>query len=277
MLSRLPLRYYSKVAMLSHAAMLTLAFGQTSAQILEVRSAPGFLVAQERTSVVVEADEPPVFAKRFNMNFKEESSMRRTSFPFTVDTKHNDGSFHYDFDNRREVWVHGKGQGDNWCQCAGTNTDDECHLKSVPSKDQPGGGALYVVMPAINKCCKVGSYSTGFGPLVPNWLRLSNATRAPRPQKVDTRTCTVWAAGPPGDTFSMVSDDWSFDEQGLPCAYTDHFKKWTHLVLGLSHTINFDKASYSEGAEHEDVFALPAGMSCEETCPNKQGWCRGGA
>eukprot|EP00929_Paragymnodinium_shiwhaense_P092738 TRINITY_DN5272_c0_g1_i2.p1 TRINITY_DN5272_c0_g1~~TRINITY_DN5272_c0_g1_i2.p1 ORF type:complete len:192 (+),score=27.67 TRINITY_DN5272_c0_g1_i2:30-605(+) len=140
MLSRLPLRYYSKVAMLSHAAMLTLAFGQTSAQILEVRSAPGFLVAQERTSVVVEADEPPVFAKRFNMNFKEESSMRRTSFPFTVDTKHNDGSFHYDFDNRREVWVHGKGQGDNWCQCAGTNTDDECHLKSVPSKDQPGGG-----------------------------------------------------------------------------------------------------------------------------------------
>eukprot|EP00929_Paragymnodinium_shiwhaense_P102479 TRINITY_DN6567_c0_g1_i1.p1 TRINITY_DN6567_c0_g1~~TRINITY_DN6567_c0_g1_i1.p1 ORF type:complete len:265 (-),score=69.19 TRINITY_DN6567_c0_g1_i1:788-1582(-) len=260
-----------------YAVALAAALGTSTAQILEVKASPGFLLKSERKDIVVvgDADEAPVFPKKFHINFDEVSSMRRTSFPFTVDTRTNKGSFHYDVANGREVWIHGKGQGDNWCQCAGSDTDAECRLMSVPADKEDGGGAMWVVFPTLKKCCKVGPYASGFGPLRPDWLRVTKAKKSqPATKHVGGRKCTTWEGGPPGDTFMMLSDDWSFDEQGLPCTYTDHFKPWAARVFGASHVLTFDAASYSEEGEAEDVFALPAGMSCEETCPNKEGWCK---
>eukprot|EP00929_Paragymnodinium_shiwhaense_P102480 TRINITY_DN6567_c0_g1_i2.p1 TRINITY_DN6567_c0_g1~~TRINITY_DN6567_c0_g1_i2.p1 ORF type:complete len:233 (-),score=60.17 TRINITY_DN6567_c0_g1_i2:355-1053(-) len=228
-----------------YAVALAAALGTSTAQILEVKASPGFLLKSERKDIVVvgDADEAPVFPKKFHINFDEVSSMRRTSFPFTVDTRTNKGSFHYDV-------------------ACGWRGED-------------GGGAMWVVFPTLKKCCKVGPYASGFGPLRPDWLRVTKAKKSqPATKHVGGRKCTTWEGGPPGDTFMMLSDDWSFDEQGLPCTYTDHFKPWAARVFGASHVLTFDAASYSEEGEAEDVFALPAGMSCEETCPNKEGWCK---
>lgn len=234
----------------------------------EVRVSPGFLVSSQAELAISEALEQPVFATRYHVDFSEAS---RSVNPLGKVTT-SSGSFHYDWENGRELWYHGKGQTDNWCQCAGVVTDEPCHLISARNQSEPGGGAMHAAFPSLGKCCKVGDYAQGFGPLRPDWLRRSNATYLGKKQ-VGNRTCSTWAGGPPGDWFMMVSDDWSVDEQGRPCTYADHFKWWAKVFLGMEHDINFDAASYSQEVEDDASFVVPVGMGCEEACPNKEGWC----
>eukprot|EP00931_Biecheleriopsis_adriatica_P089458 TRINITY_DN63583_c0_g1_i1.p1 TRINITY_DN63583_c0_g1~~TRINITY_DN63583_c0_g1_i1.p1 ORF type:complete len:258 (-),score=39.75 TRINITY_DN63583_c0_g1_i1:135-908(-) len=251
-------------------SVLAMAMGCAVGQVVEMtQPSGGFLLSQESKRVVAAT---PVFAERWHMSFSEETSMRNMKFPFNLNVSRNTGSFHYDYQGRREVWVHGQGQRDNWCQCAGIDTAEECNVMSVPSAAEEGGGAMYLVFPKLERCCKVGPYAHGFGPLRPDWLRVANATRLP-PKAVDTRTCTTFSAGPPGDTFMMISDDWSFDERGLPCTYSDHFKSFARRIFGLSHDIVFDASTYSEEVESEAMFALPSNQNCDQVCPNKEGWC----
>merc|ERR1712232_348277 len=166
----------------------------------------------------------------------------------------------------------GKGQRDNWCQCSGIKTDEPCALISAPSASEAGGGAMYISYPTIKKCCKLGTYAKGFGPLSRDWLKDANKTGK---LQVGGRSCTTWSGGPPGDWFMMISDDWSIDEQGLPCQYADHFKWWARIFFGISHALTFDIDTYSEAVEPNEVFAVPEGVGCEQDCPNPDGgWCK---
>lgn len=213
--------------------------------------------------------EQPVFANRFHVTFSEYTK----ASPFGKGNT-NSGSLHFDFEKLRQVWVHGKGQTDNWCQCAGLKTNEACHLISAPSQHENGGGAMYIVHKSLGKCCKLGDYASGFGPLRPDWLRTTNASKGAT-TKVGDRTCTAWAGGPPGDWFMMISDDWSADERGLPCQYADHFKWWARWFIGMSHVLTFNASSYSESPEPDDIFGLPESNGCEESCPNNAGgWCK---
>lgn len=150
-------------------------------------------------------------------------------------------------------------------------SDEPCHLISTQSETEPHG-AMYILFKNLKKCCKLGPYSMGFGPLRPDFLQVDDATFAGQTQ-VGSQVCNTWAAPHPGDWFTMVSDDWSVLPDGTPCAYQDHFKTWAHLA-GMRHNLTFNVASYSEDDESDEVFSLPDGMICEETCPNKAGkWC----
>lgn len=227
----------------------------------------GGLRATDEAAMVVTDVVPPILAPRFNMDFSEVEH----SFGWGAGTS-NKGSFHYDYPGERQVWLHGKGHSNNWCQCAGVQTDEACHLISAKTSDDPEG-AMYVAFKSLNKCCKLGPWAQGFGPLRPDWLRLTNATVAGTKQ-VGNKVCTTWASAHPGDWFMMVSDDWSVDSTGRLCAYEDHFKFWARW-LGMHHELTFDSSSYSEDAEADEVFSVPKGIGCEETCPNTAGeWCK---
>lgn len=61
----------------------------------------------------------------------------------------------------------------------------------------------------------------------------------------------------------MVSDNWSLDAKGVPCAYEDKFNA-VFRRLGLAHKLTFDIVSYDTAPETDDIFAIP------------KGWCKGG-
>jgi len=211
--------------------------------------------------------EPPELPHRFHSDFNESTRSMNWWAP-----KLNRGSYHYDIEHKRELWVHGKGQVNNWCQCTGEKTDEECHLLSTPAG--PGGrAARYAFYPHAPKpsCCWIGEYASGMGPLRPDWMRLTQA-KLVGTQKENGRTCSEWASDKPGDWFMMVSDNWSLDQDGAPCFYRDTFRSFARF-LGLEHLLTFDRQSFSTAEEGEDVFALPAGLSCEKQCPNPESWC----
>merc|ERR1711862_870102 len=134
----------------------------------------------------------------------------------------NSGSVHYDFDNLRQVWSHGKGQDDNWCQCSGFDTDEPCDILATKELDEPEG-ASYLVYKTLNKCCKLGKYEKGFGPLRPDWLTKVNPTFV-QEKTVGSRNCYEWASGAAGDWFMMKSGNWAVDKDGISCTYQDVFK-----------------------------------------------------
>lgn len=85
------------------------------------------------TTEVQEQDQEvpkPIMASRFHVTFKEYTHGLK---PWG-DGTYNVGSLHYDVgsDVARTVWSHGKGQTDNWCQCAGISTAEECDLLALP-------------------------------------------------------------------------------------------------------------------------------------------------
>ncbi|CAK0853710.1 unnamed protein product, partial [Prorocentrum cordatum] len=236
---------------------------KTTCQKCHVVGPPG-------SSVDTKTVQTPILSSRFHVGFVEYTAMLKP-LPWQHG-KTNSGSVHYDFEGRRQVWFHGKGQTDNWCQCAGLKTDEPCHLIAAPSQGESGGGATYIAFKTLGKCCKLGAFDQGFGPLRPDWLSGSKRTGQVR---VGNRSCDIWSGGPPGDTFMMVSDDWGVDEKGHPCQYSDHFKSWARVLFGMAHNYTFDDATYSEAVEHDDVFAIPSGIGCENECPNTAGgWCK---
>eukprot|EP00658_Telonema_sp_P-2_P024561 TRINITY_DN19874_c0_g1_i10.p1 TRINITY_DN19874_c0_g1~~TRINITY_DN19874_c0_g1_i10.p1 ORF type:complete len:232 (-),score=36.08 TRINITY_DN19874_c0_g1_i10:221-916(-) len=219
------------------------------------------------TLTLAYAATPPTWPNQFHVEYTEYSHQLH---PWGNGTT-NQGSLHYDFTNRRQLFVHGEGQTDNWCQCAGTGTDDECHLLSaVGASGNSSEGSMIAWFPALAKCCTIGNWDHGFGPIRPDWLVAGNSTHV-GPKKVDGRMCDEWANNHPGDYFMMTSDNWSQDSNGVPCDYVDTFKKWVR-VLGMRHSLTFDPSSYSTAAEGDAVFARPT-VDCSESCPNKQGWC----
>lgn len=226
---------------------------------------------QRKPTILIDTEGPPVMAQRFHIEYTEYTA---EAFHYFSAAIQNNGSFHYDIANHRSVWVHGKGQVDNWCQCAGLkeNTHASCSIVAAPSDKESSGGATYLVFKDIKKCCKLGTYEKGFGPLKPNWL--SDANKSGSFTANDGRACTTWQGGPPGDWFMMISDDWSVDEQGRPCRYEDNFKWFARHIFGVSHYYDFHADTYSEEAEPDDVFNVPEGMGCEQDCPNTAGgWC----
>lgn len=223
-----------------------------------------------RDSLNTRTERTPMLSSKFHVNFAEYTAMFKP-LPWQRGNANN-GSLHYDFEGRRQVWFHGKGQRDNWCQCAGLKTDEPCHLIAAPSQGEGGGGATYIAFKSLGKCCKLGTFDKGFGPLRRDWLSDANKTGQ---VEVGNRSCNTWSGGPPGDWFMMVSDDWSVDEEGHPCQYSDHFKSWARAIFGMAHTYTFDDTSYSETVELDDVFAVPEGIGCEKECPNTAGgWCK---
>eukprot|EP00420_Gonyaulax_spinifera_P023096 CAMPEP_0197891842 /NCGR_PEP_ID=MMETSP1439-20131203/29830_1 /TAXON_ID=66791 /ORGANISM="Gonyaulax spinifera, Strain CCMP409" /LENGTH=318 /DNA_ID=CAMNT_0043511977 /DNA_START=30 /DNA_END=984 /DNA_ORIENTATION=+ len=220
----------------------------------------GLRIAAESTQLLVPPQ--PVLASRFHATFTEHTHGLK---PWGQDSV-NTGSYHYDFAKGRQVWSHGKGQGDNWCQCAGLSTDEPCDL--LATKELETAGATYAIFKSLNKCCKIGDWAHGFGPLRPDWLRATNATYLGE-KKVGNRTCFEWAGGPPGDWFTMISDDWSLDAKGVPCTYEDKFKTFWK-ALGLKHIMFFDEESYSEDAEEAEVMAIPSGMDCSQIAQTRR-------
>jgi len=230
-------------------------------------ASPGLRVAHVEAQV--RDAPPPVWPKRFHASFSEISHGVN---PFSSDTTSN-GSYHYDFESGRELWSHGKGQTDNWCQCAGLKTDERCDILTDPK-----AGARVALFRTLSppRCCTIGGFDIGFGPIRPDWLRLTNATFAVEKTYLGAngpRKCLEWASMKPGDWFMMVSDNWSQDEKGVPCRYVDTFKTWVRWTLRLKHEVVFDEASYGTEAEPDEVFAIPAGVDCSAKCPNKEGWC----
>eukprot|EP00928_Gymnodinium_smaydae_P083164 TRINITY_DN66416_c0_g1_i1.p2 TRINITY_DN66416_c0_g1~~TRINITY_DN66416_c0_g1_i1.p2 ORF type:complete len:308 (+),score=49.59 TRINITY_DN66416_c0_g1_i1:155-1078(+) len=225
----------------------------------------GISFAKE-TSRVLEPKRP-VFESRFHVTFDE---VTHGLNPFAPDIT-NAGSFHYDIVNGRQVWSHGKGQVDNWCECAGLSSDEPCDL--VATKDGPDpDGATYIVYRTLGKCCKLGDYAHGFGPLRPDWLVKTNASFRGE-ITVGGRTCYSWAAGPPGDWFMMNDDLWTVDADGLPCVYEDDFKSIPRM-LGMKHILTFDRTSYSTSTNDESAYKTPDNLDCSAMCPNKAGsWC----
>lgn len=224
----------------------------------------GFLVNSVHTTLVQPS--PPVFPARFHISFAESSRSMNPFGPYI----NNSGSYHYDYASGRQLWSHGKGQVDNWCQCAGLKTDEQCDLHALKLES---GGATYAVFKSMSlpTCCKIGDFAHGFGPLRPDWMKLGNATFVGEKQ-VNGKTCYEWAVAHPGDWITMVSDNWSVDADGQPCTYENIFNTPFHL-LGLYHMITFDSATYGTNEESVDVFALPSNLDCEAECPNKHGWC----
>lgn len=225
----------------------------------------GLRIAQE--SITVLEPERPTFANAFHVEFDEVTHGLNPFGKAVV----NKGSFHYDFVNERQAWIHGKGQADNWCECANLKSDEECSVFATKELDEPDG-AEYIIYKTLGKCCKLGTYAQGYGPLRPDWLPLSNATYMGS-SVVGNRTCYEWAAGPPGDWFLMTSDDWAVDKDGIPCFYKDHFK-WFPAKLGMKHILTFDSATYAVEEEADDAFSVPNGMDCSAACTGTQGWCK---
>lgn len=240
------------------ACLVTLGFRSAGA------SSGGLRIAAESMEVL--SPEPPIMADRFHTTFTERNHGLGWGAEVT-----NTGSFHYDYIKGRQVWSHGKGQSDNWCQCAGLKTDEQCDLVATKELGDPSG-ATYAMFRTLNKCCKIGEWDHGFSPIRPDWLRASNATFVGM-KKVGNRSCSEWAGGPPGDWFTMVSDNWSLDDNGVPCMYQDTFKFFWRM-LGLKHTITFDGGAYSTAPEADDVFSMSPGMDCSQECPNTKGWCK---
>jgi len=211
----------------------------------------------------------PIMASRFHVTFKEYTHGLK---PWG-DGTYNVGSLHYDVgsDVARTVWSHGQGQTDNWCQCAGVNTAEKCDLLALPETKTTV--ALFKTL-SPPQCCTIGTWSQGFGPLRPDWLLRGNATLVST-FKVGNRTCYEWASHHPGDWFTMVSDNWSLDAKGVPCVYEDRFNA-VFRRLGLAHKLTFDIVSYDTAPETDDIFAIPKGIDCSRSCPNKKGWCKGG-
>lgn len=210
---------------------------------------------------------PPIWPARFHALFTEYTHDME---PWSSGA-YNNGSFHYDYARRRQLWSHGKGQTNNWCQCAGLKTDSQCDLYSVSVN---GTSGMFAVHADEGHCCKIGDWGFGFGPIRPDWLVLSNSTFLGNKTMPDGRVCPMWASGTVGDWFMMVSDNWSQDAEGTPCLYEDQFKTIPH-GLGMRHTLTFDAASYSTGAEDDATFTIPPSVvdACQQTCPNKEGWC----
>lgn len=69
----------------------------------------------------------------------------------------------------------------------------------------------------------------------------------------------------------MTGDIWSEDASGLPCSYTDRFAWWAEKFE--AHNLTFDPATYSTAAEADEVFSIPDGVDCTQTCPNRHTWC----
>jgi len=199
----------------------------------------------------------PVWPVRWHVQFNES-----THGYSSANTTYNSGSLHYDFANDRQLFSHGDGQTDNWCQCAGLKTTSHCDLYSIK-------GAMYAAFPSEKKCCKVNE-GIGFGPLRPNWLQMSEATNTGTTE-VAGRNCSVWSTPHPGDKYTMKADVWSQDAQGVPCTYTDIFKS----IYPMTHQLVFNKPTFSTAAEADTVFELPDTLAsaCEQDCPNKMGWC----
>jgi len=217
---------------------------------------------------LADATGPPVWPSQFHVNFAETT---HGLHPWGKDDT-NQGELHYDFVNKRQLYIHGEGQTDNWCECANTGTNDECHLlTSMGANGNSTVGSMVAYFPKLSKCCTIGGWDHGFGPNTPEWLVSGNSTHVGT-KVVNGRTCDEWANPHPGDTFMMTSDNWSQDAQGVPCDYVDTFKKWVQEV-GMHHYLTFDAASYSTASESDTVFAAPS-IDCSQTCPNKKGWCK---
>eukprot|EP00930_Biecheleria_cincta_P011105 TRINITY_DN11362_c0_g1_i1.p1 TRINITY_DN11362_c0_g1~~TRINITY_DN11362_c0_g1_i1.p1 ORF type:complete len:287 (-),score=50.05 TRINITY_DN11362_c0_g1_i1:102-905(-) len=209
---------------------------------------------------------PPVLASRFHMNFQEYTHGLKPWGPGVI----NNGSFHYDFredGNHNCLWSHGKGQSDNWCQCADFGVGEQCDILSL-AETKTTVAMFKTLQPP--RCCTIGDWAHGFGPLRPDWLVNTNATLVGVKQ-IGDRTCYEWASPHPGDWFTIVSDNWSLDAKGLPCTYEDRFNG-VFKALGLAHKIIFDEKSYDTSPE--DLFKVPGDLDCSEPCANKKGWCQ---
>jgi hypothetical protein len=209
---------------------------------------------------------PPVWSPRFHINFVEYTKLFLTA-------RGEKGSLHLDYYNERMRWAHGKGQFNNWCECAGLPKDEAsaaCDILSVKTLQDPAGGA-YIVFRELNKCCKLSDWEKGFGPIRPDWLtRPANATKFLGQREENGRTCYRWLNPKHGNPL-MKGDEWSEDADGVPCSYTDQFASWTKSWA--AHNLTFDPSSFSKELEADEVFEIPAGMDCSKTCPNRRPWC----
>ena len=80
-----------------------------------------------------------------------------------------------------------------WCQCAGLKTDEQCDLYSVRHN---GTAGMFAVFEESSRCCKIGDWAYGFGPIRPDWLSLTNATFEGN-KTVNGRSCLTWASHHP--------------------------------------------------------------------------------
>lgn len=209
---------------------------------------------------------PPVWSPRFHIDFVEYTHQLQTA-------KSEKGSFHLDYYNERMRWAHGKGQFNNWCECAGLPQDEArsaCDIMSLKTAQDPAGAA-YVIFRELNKCCRLAGWEKGFSPIRPDWLtRPANATVFLGQHEENGRTCYRWVNPNHGNPL-MKGDEWSEDAEGVPCSYTDKFAWWAEKFEG--HNLTFDPASFSKDLEGDEIFEIPAGMDCTKTCPNRHTWC----
>ena len=234
---------------------------QTSCSICH-RSANEAPIAHERHSSTAE---PPVWPERFHVQFEEYTEQ------FTTHRTER-GSFHLDYVNERMRWEHGKGQYNNWCECAGLPANESaiaCDVLSVRSK-WDAEGAAYIMFQSLNFCCRLAGWDKGFGPIRPDWLtRPVNATFMGS-QLERNRTCYRWANMNHGNPL-MQADEWSEDAMGVPCSYKDRFAWWSRGFE--AHNLTFDATTYSTDAEPDGVFDIPPSMDCSKKCPNRHTWC----
>ena len=144
-----------------------------------------------------------------------------------------------------------------------------CEILSIKSTLDPAG-ATYITFPGLNHCCRVSDWAHGFSPIRPDWLTRPTPASFLGSHQQGNRTCYQWSSHHHGNPL-MIADNWSQDEEGVPCSYKDQFSWWATPWQG--HNLTFDASTYSTAPEADDLFAIPTGMDCSQKCPNQHTWC----
>ncbi|KAK3773018.1 hypothetical protein RRG08_061319 [Elysia crispata] len=185
---------------------------------------------------------PPTLPPHFSASFVE-------TFSGKIVNKNN-GTWYYDYGNKRARFDHGEGQMNNFCGGQGLSPKDPkapCSLIFSPE------GNMYVLYRESMTCCLLCGTEQGCTILRPDWIKKDS--KLLYVEKINGDECYGYGKKGAVTTYDVLYSDVS----GYMCRYHE-------VVAGITHNLTFNKDSFNWGPQPDYLFDVP--KWCNRICPH---------
>ncbi|GFN97477.1 secreted protein [Plakobranchus ocellatus] len=186
---------------------------------------------------------PPTWPQAFSVSFSE-----ILKFSGEVLAKNN-GTWYYDYANRRARFVHGRGQRNSFCARQGLSPKDPqapCSLVFLP-------GNMYVFYQESWTCCRLCGTDEGCTILKPDWIHSGSVLLSV--ETINGVKCYGYGKHGAVSVYDVLYSD----ESGTMCRYHE-------VVRNTQHNLTFYRDTYKVGPQPDWLFDIP--KICSVICPH---------
>ncbi|GFR95616.1 secreted protein [Elysia marginata] len=162
----------------------------------------------------------------------------------------NNGTWYYDWTNKRARFDHGEGQTNNFCGGQGLSPKDPrapCSLIFSPEEN------MYVFYPKSYTCCRLCGKEQGCTILKPDWIHKDS--KLLYEEKINGDNCYGYGKKGAVTTYDVMFSDVS----GYFCRYHE-------VVAEIVHNLTFYRESFNFDPLPDYLFEVP--RWCNEICPH---------